>query len=92
MNETLQTIITRRSCKKYKPDRVPPEIVEQVIQAGLYAPSGMGKQSPIVLAVTDRALREKDRTPFTAPRWYWWYWRTGTYPPRSMTGALCWAI
>ena len=58
MNEVISNIITRRSCKKYKPDMVPVEIIDQVIEAGLYAASGMGRQSPVILAVTDKETRE----------------------------------
>lgn len=58
MNETIHTILTRRSCKKYKPDRIPQEIIDRIIEAGLYAASGLNKQSPIILAVTDEATRD----------------------------------
>ena len=59
MNEVIHNIITRRSCKKYKPDSVPQEMVDQIIEAGLYAASAMGEQSPIILAVTDKETRDK---------------------------------
>ena len=59
MNEVIKALLERRSCKKYKADPVPQELIEQVIEAGLYAASGMGKQSPIVVAVTDKKLRDR---------------------------------
>ena len=59
MNEVMKALLERRSCKKYKADPVPQELIEQVIEAGLYAASGMGKQSPIVVAVTDKKLRDR---------------------------------
>ena len=59
MNEVINSIITRRSCKQYKPDIVPQDMINQIIEAGLYAASGMGKQSPILIAVTDRNLRDQ---------------------------------
>lgn len=59
MNEMLKLIENRRSIKKYKPDMVERELIDQVIQAGLNAASGMNRQSPIVVAVTDRALRDR---------------------------------
>lgn len=58
-NEVLKAIEERRSVKKFLPDPVPSEIVDAVAQAGLYAANGMGKQSPIVIAVTDKAMRDK---------------------------------
>lgn len=59
MSETMQTILNRRSVRSYKPDMVPKELIDQVIQAGTYAATGMGDQSPIIIAVTDKELRDK---------------------------------
>lgn len=59
MNEVMKAILERRSCKKYKPDLVPQELIDQVVEAGTYAASGMGKQSPVIVAVTNRELRDK---------------------------------
>lgn len=59
MNEVLEAIRTRRSIKKYKPDLPVQALVEQVAQAGTYAASGMNAQSPIILAVTNKALRDR---------------------------------
>jgi len=58
-NEVIRNIITRRSCKKFKSDSVPREMIDAVVEAGLYAASGMGKQSPIIIVVTDRLMRDK---------------------------------
>ena len=38
---------------------IPRPETEQIIDAGLYAASGMGKQAAIVIAVTDKELRDK---------------------------------
>ena len=59
MNEILQAMHERRSTRKYKPDAVPRELIEQVIDAGLWAPSGMNRQSTIVVAVTNKGLRDR---------------------------------
>lgn len=41
-------------------DEMPPrELVEQVVEAGLWAASGMNTQGPVIVAVTDRALRDR---------------------------------
>lgn len=58
-NETLQTILTRRSVKRFKPDPVPTELLEKILEAGTYAPSGLNKQSPIILAVTNKQVRDE---------------------------------
>ena len=52
-------MLTRKSIKKYKPDPVSKELIDKVIEAGLNAPSGLNKQSPIILAVTNKEVRDK---------------------------------
>ena len=59
MNETLKTLEERRSCRNFKPDMITDEELNAVIKAGTYAPTGMGKQSPIIIAVTNKEMREK---------------------------------
>lgn len=59
MNETMQTILSRKSVKKFKSDQVPKDFIEQIVQAGLAAPSGLNKQSPIILVVTDKQVRDE---------------------------------
>lgn len=59
MNEVLESIKSRRSTRKFKPDPVPQEILDQIIEAGLYAASGKGHQSSIIIQVTDRVLRDE---------------------------------
>ena len=58
-NQTLAVIRTRRSVKKYTDQPVPRELVEAVVEAGMYAPSGMNRQSAIILAVTDKEMRDR---------------------------------
>ncbi|WP_022762782.1 nitroreductase [Butyrivibrio sp. AD3002] len=58
MNETLKVLETRRSCRKFKPDMVEKEELDAIIKAGTYAATGMGKQSPIIIAVTGKELRD----------------------------------
>ena len=59
MAETLTTLKTRRSCRAYKPELIEEEKLNAILEAGTYAATGMGKQSPIILAVTDRVLRDR---------------------------------
>lgn len=59
MNEAIQCLKERRSCRNYKPDMIPEEILGQILEAGSYAATGMGKQSPIMIAVTDKATRDQ---------------------------------
>ncbi len=59
MNEIIQAMLDRRSIRSYSPELPKKEDLEQIIQAGLYAASGKGGQSSIILAVTDKALRDQ---------------------------------
>lgn len=58
MNEVLNCIKTRRSIKKYKSDAVPTELIEKIIEAGTYAPSGMNRQSAIIVAIENKEVRD----------------------------------
>lgn len=59
MNEIINNIKTRRSIKKYKNVEVSQELVDIITDAGTYAPSGMNKQSPIILEITNKDMRDK---------------------------------
>jgi len=59
MNETIKNMVSRRSVRGYKADMVPQETIDEIIKAGTYAASGRGKQSPIIIAVTNKELRDK---------------------------------
>lgn len=58
MNETLKVLETRRSCRNFKPDMIKKEELDAILRAGTYAATGMGRQSPIIIAVTDKATRD----------------------------------
>lgn len=58
-NEVIRAMLERRSIRKYKPDMVPRELIDQVIEAGLYAASAKNKQPWIILVVTDKKLRDR---------------------------------
>lgn len=59
MNETMKVLETRRSCRNFKPDMVSEEELQEIVKAGTYAPTGMGKQSPLIIAVTNKELRDR---------------------------------
>ena len=58
MAETLTVLKTRRSCRAYRPELIEEEKLNAIIEAGTYAATGMGKQSPIIIAVTDKETRD----------------------------------
>jgi nitroreductase len=55
----LDKMKTRRSIRKFKSDMIPKEIIDQIIEAGTYAASGMNRQTPIIIAVTNKEMRDK---------------------------------
>ncbi len=57
-NEVLNTIKTRRSVRAFKPEAVPTELLDAVLEAGTYAPTGGGRQSPTIIAVTSEKYRK----------------------------------
>jgi nitroreductase len=57
--ELYNALIERRSIKKYKPDPVPQDMVRKICTAGTYAPSGRNRQPAIILAVTDKSVRDR---------------------------------
>ena len=54
MKETLQDLKSRRSCRKYKQEQIKEEELNQILEAGTWAPTGMGAQSPIMVVVQDK--------------------------------------
>ena len=59
MSDTLTTLKTRRSCRSYKPELIEEEKLQAILEAGTYAATGRGRQSPIIIAVTDPDVRNK---------------------------------
>lgn len=58
-NEVLNAIKMRRSVRAYKPDAVPEALLHAVLEAGTYAPTGRGRQSPTIIAVTSERYRKE---------------------------------
>ena len=59
MNEIIQCLKDRRSVRKYKKEQIKEEQLAQILEAGTYAPTGMGMQSPIMVVVQDKATRDQ---------------------------------
>lgn len=57
-NEVLETIKKRRSVRAYKPEQIKDEELNVVLEAGTYAASGMGWQSPKMVVVQDKETRD----------------------------------
>jgi nitroreductase len=59
MNETMKTLIERRSCKKYLSTPVEQTLIDEVIKAGTYAPTGRNRQPVKIIAITDTHVRNE---------------------------------
>lgn len=59
MSGWLESMKNRRSVRCYKPDPVPQELLDQIMEAGLYAASARGQQNTIMIQVSDRELRDE---------------------------------
>ena len=59
MNEIIKAMEERRSIRKFTAKMPKKEDLEQIVEAGLYAASGMGRQAAIIVAVTNKELRDK---------------------------------
>ena len=59
MNETIKVLESKRSCRNFKPDMIKDEELQAIVKAGTYAATGMGKQSPVIIAVTNKELRDE---------------------------------
>lgn len=56
MNEVMNTILTRRSVRKFTEEPIPEEVLEDIVKAALHAPSGMGKQTWQFTMITNKAM------------------------------------
>ncbi len=61
MNQTILDLLQRRSVRQFKEEQVAEELLDIVLQAGTFAPTGMNRQSPLIVAVQNRATIEKLR-------------------------------
>ena len=55
----LEIIRTRRSCRSYKPEQITDEQLNAVLEAGTYAPTSRGLQSPYIVAVQNEAQKSR---------------------------------
>ena len=59
MSEFIEKLKSRRSVRSFKSEMPPKEVIDEIISAGLYAPSGMNRQPVIIVAVTNKEMRDK---------------------------------
>ena len=61
MNQVIQAMLDRRSCRSYKAEQIKEAELEQILLAGTYAANGMGRQAAKIVVVQDPATREQLR-------------------------------
>ena len=59
MNEVLKAIRERRTCRQYRPEQVKEEDLQQILEAGTWAASGMGAQAATMVVVQDKETRDQ---------------------------------
>ena len=57
--QALDNMKARRSCRAFLPDMPARDLIEKVCEAGTWAPTGHGKQSPLIVAITRKDLRDR---------------------------------
>ena len=57
--EAMKNLLERRSVRKYETKQVPDDLLDQVLEAGLYAPTGMNTQNIYMVAVRDKETRDQ---------------------------------
>ena len=59
MNESMKTLLNRRSVRSFRPEQLREEDLAAILKAGTYAPSAMGKQPAVMVVVQDEATRSQ---------------------------------
>lgn len=59
MNETIKTLLERRSIRKFKPEQIKEDELKAILDAGMYAPSGANQQSALFVVVQDQQMLKK---------------------------------
>ena len=56
--EAIEVLMNRRSVRKFKAEQITDEELKIVLDAGTYAPTAMGQQRPVIVAVQEKAQRD----------------------------------
>lgn len=59
MNESIKTLLERRSVRSYKPEHITDEQMNTILEAGKYTPTGMGHQSVTFVVIKNKEIRDK---------------------------------
>lgn len=58
--DAIENMLTRRSVKCFDTERIPDQsIIDKITEVGTHAPTGMGKQSPVIVEITNKQVRDR---------------------------------
>lgn len=55
----IKELYERRSVRSFKEDMIPKDVLERIVEAGTYAPTGRNLQSPVIVAITNKEIRDR---------------------------------
>ena len=59
MKDAMEVLLTRRSIRNFTNTSIPEDVLNKILEAGTYAPTAMGMQKPIIIAITDKKVRDE---------------------------------
>lgn len=59
MKDAMEVLLTRRSIRNFNDKPIPEDVLNKILKAGTYAPTAMGMQKPIIIAITDKKVRDE---------------------------------
>lgn len=59
MKDAMEVLLTRRSIRNFNDKLIPEDVLNKILEAGTYAPTAMGMQKPIIIAITDKKVRDE---------------------------------
>ncbi len=59
MKDAMEVLLTRRSIRNFNDKSIPEDVLNKILEAGTYAPTAMGMQKPIIIAITDKKMRDE---------------------------------
>lgn len=59
MKDAMDVLLTRRSIRNFNDTSIPEDVLNKILEAGTYAPTAMGMQKPIIIAITDKKVRDE---------------------------------
>lgn len=59
MKDAMEVLLTRRSIRNFNDKSIPEDVLNKILEAGTYAPTAKGMQKPIIIAITDKKVRDE---------------------------------